>query len=218
MSEATSRLRRPAGTSGPQRDPARDARILRAATELLAEGGYPALSMDKAAARAGVGKATVYRRWRSRAELAAEALDHAGLTDDLVAVRIGRGRLRDELVATLTRATQSPDTSRADLVAALLDTARQQPELCRLIHQRYIDSLHRAVEDVLTHAVERGDLPPRQANPPGEHPLAVSAAIALLLHWQLVRGQQITDGDIGTIVDKILAPLLQDGPAREGGL
>ncbi|WP_045561528.1 hypothetical protein [Streptomyces sp. FxanaA7] len=48
--------------------------------------------------------ANVYRRWKSRAEPAAEALDHGGLTDDLVPVIIGPGRLREELVATMTRA------------------------------------------------------------------------------------------------------------------
>lgn len=204
MAESSS-LRRPAGAAGPPRDPARDARILRAATELLAEGGYPALTMDKAAARAGVGKATVYRRWRSRAELAAEALEHAGLADDVVAVRIGPGEVRAELIATLTTATHAPDTSRADLVAALVDTARQQPDLCDLVHQRYIESLHRAVEEVLTHAVERGDVRPRATR---ECPLEVSAAVALLLHWQLVRGRELTDDDIEAIVDQVLLPLL----------
>ncbi len=208
MPDPSARLRRPPGVSGPPRDPARDAQILRAASELLAEGGYPALTMDKAAARAGVGKATVYRRWRSRAELAAEALDHAGLTDDLVPVTIGRGQLRAELIATMTRATRSPDYSRVDLLSALLDTARQEPELCSLVRQRYIDSLHQAVEGVLAHAVERGDRPPGRTDPSGDHPIAISAALALLIHWQLVRGQQISDDDIAAIVDVILMPLL----------
>jgi AcrR family transcriptional regulator len=206
MTEPGAQLRRPPGMSGPPRDPVRDAQILRAATELLAEGGYPALTMDKAAARAGVGKATVYRRWPSRAELAAEALDHAGLTDDIVPVTIGPGRLREELIATLTRATWSQDASRVDLLSALHDTARQEPELCSLVRQRYIDSLHQAVEEVLAHAVERGDLPPRQADPSEGHPIAVSAALALLLHWGLVRGRQIGDDDIAAIVDGILMP------------
>ncbi|MEU6353582.1 TetR/AcrR family transcriptional regulator [Streptomyces sp. NPDC047072] len=208
MSEPRARLRRPPGASGPPRDPARDAQILRAATELLVEGGYPALTMDKAAAQAGVGKATVYRRWKSRAELAAEALDHAGLTDDLVPVTIGPGRLREELIATMTRSLGSQDTSRVDLLSALLDTARQEPELCGLVRQRYVDSLHRAVEGVLAHAAERGDLPPRRTAPSEGHSTAVSAALALLLHWHLVRGRQIAGDDIAEIVDAVLMPLL----------
>lgn len=208
MPDPSAPLRRPPGASGPARDPARDAQILRAASELLAEGGYPALTMDKAAARAGVGKATVYRRWQSRAELAAEALDHAGLTDDLVPVTIGRGQLRAELIATMTRATRSPDYSRVDLVSALLDTARHEPELCSLVRRRYIDSLHHAVEGVLAHAVQRGDRPSGRTDPSGNPPIAVSAALALLIHWQLVRGRPISDDDIAAIVDDILMPSL----------
>ncbi|WP_155370021.1 TetR/AcrR family transcriptional regulator [Catellatospora vulcania] len=202
-------LRRPPGVSGPPRDPARDAQILRAATELLAEGGYPALTMDKAAARAGVGKATVYRRWPSRAELAAEALSHAGLADDVVPVVLGSGRLREELLATLASTTGSQNTSRVDLVSALLDTARQEPELCSLIRKRYVDSLHQALAGVLDHAAQRGDLPPRRNPPQDGRTIAVSAAIALLVHWGVVHDRPISDDDIAQIVDGVLLPLLR---------
>ncbi|WP_060887723.1 TetR/AcrR family transcriptional regulator C-terminal ligand-binding domain-containing protein [Streptomyces caniscabiei] len=136
------------------------------------------------------------------------ALDHAGLTDDLVAVTIGPGRLREELVATMTRALWSPDASRVDLLSALHDTARQEPELCGLVRQRYVDSLYQAVEGVPAHAVERGDPPPRQADPSGGHSVAVSAALALLLHWWLVRDRQVGDDGIAAIVDAVLMPLL----------
>src|SRR5580700_11505934 len=50
-----------------------DRAILAAATELLAERGLAGMSMEEVAARAGVGKATVYRRWRSRGALALDA-------------------------------------------------------------------------------------------------------------------------------------------------
>ncbi|GGX70302.1 TetR/AcrR family transcriptional regulator [Streptomyces fructofermentans] len=206
MPQPGAQLRRPSGLSGPPRDPARDALILRAATELLAEGGYPAMTMDKAAARAGVGKATVYRRWPSRAELAAEALSHAGLTDDVMPVILGSGHLRDELLATLASAIGSQDTSRVDLVSALLDTARQEPELCSLIRVRYVESLHQALAGVLDHAAQRGDL---SNHPQGGHAIAVSAAIALLVHWGVVHDRPISDEDIAQIVDGVLMPLLR---------
>lgn len=209
MPQPGAQLRRPSGLSGPPRDPARDARILRAATELLAEGGYPAMTMDKAAARAGVGKATVYRRWPSRAELAAEALSHAGLTDDVTPVIIGSEHLRDELLATLASAIGSQDTSRVDLVSALLDTARQEPELCGLIRVRYVESLHQALAGVLNHAAQRGDLPSRPNQPQDGHTIAATAAIALLVHWGSIHDRPISDEDIAQIVDGVLMPLLR---------
>ena len=47
--------------------------ILAATLELLAEGGYSALTVEGVAARAGVGKATIYRRWASKLPLVIEA-------------------------------------------------------------------------------------------------------------------------------------------------
>ncbi|MDQ7809047.1 hypothetical protein Q5425_35415 [Amycolatopsis sp. A133] len=61
---------------------------------------------------------------------------------------------------------------------------------------------------MLAHAAERGDLSPRSADPSGGQPIAVSAAVALLNHWGLVRGGQISDDDIAAIVDAVLMPLL----------
>lgn len=211
MAETDSTWRRPPGASGPARDPELDARIRQAAIELLAEGGFPALSMDKAAARAGVGKATVYRRWKSRLELAADALDHAALTDDHQAVRIGPGQLRRELIETLMQVARCTNGQHNDLVGALLDTARQQPQLFALIRERYVDSMHQVVWKVLAHAIERGDLPspPPAERPDGESAVEISAAVALLIHWQIVRGrEELTEDHVISIVDRILLPLV----------
>ncbi|MGW6442298.1 hypothetical protein [Lentzea sp. NPDC055074] len=75
--------------------------------------------------------------------------------------------------------------------------------------QRYVDSLHQALAGVLDHAVQRGDLPPRRNHPQDGHPIAVSAAIALLVHWGAVHDRPINDDDIAQIVDGVLMPLLR---------
>jgi AcrR family transcriptional regulator len=53
-----------------------DAEILDAARALLQSGGYGALSLDEVARRAGTAKSSIYRRWRSKAALAAEIVAH----------------------------------------------------------------------------------------------------------------------------------------------
>jgi AcrR family transcriptional regulator len=211
VAKTESTWRRPPGSSGPAQDPQLDDRILRAATELLSEGGFPALTMDRAAARAGVGKATVYRRWKSRLELAANALERASLADTHKAIVIGPGQLRQELIQTLMQVTQCSNTQHNDLVAALLDMARQHPQLFTLLRERYVDSMHQEVRNVLANAVERGDLPPPALldKPDGDSAVAISAAVALLIHWQTVRGgKEITEADVSSIVDEILLPLI----------
>ncbi len=61
---------------GRKRDPSRDAEILDATLEVLAEVGAARLTMDMVAARAGAGKATIYRRWTSKVELVIDAVAH----------------------------------------------------------------------------------------------------------------------------------------------
>ena len=59
---------------GRPRHPDVDAAIIRAALELLAEVGYAGFTIAEVARRAGVGKPTVYRRWRQKSELVVEAM------------------------------------------------------------------------------------------------------------------------------------------------
>src|ERR687893_476350 len=59
---------------GRPRDPSRDSVIRAAILRLLAEVGYGALTMDAVAAEAGVGKATIYRRWRTKQDLVVDTI------------------------------------------------------------------------------------------------------------------------------------------------
>jgi AcrR family transcriptional regulator len=61
---------------GRKRDPSRDVEILNATLDVLVEVGAGRLTMDMVAARAGAGKATIYRRWTSKAELVIDAVAH----------------------------------------------------------------------------------------------------------------------------------------------
>lgn len=61
---------------GRPRDPELDARIRDHALDLLLDRGIEGTTMDEIAARAGAGKASVYRRWASKEDLVLDALDH----------------------------------------------------------------------------------------------------------------------------------------------
>jgi len=117
--------RRPGGRSARVR-----ADVLAATTEILTESGYDGLSVDAVAARAGVHKTTVYRRWPTKAELIADALserseqhvpvpDTGTLTGDLsalaraVAANIGSevgGAMARTLVAASITASDIAET------------------------------------------------------------------------------------------------------------
>lgn len=66
---------------GRPRDPQTDAKITTAAAELMIERGFDKMTVDEVAERAGVGKATVYRRWPSKSDLAVAAISEILLTE-----------------------------------------------------------------------------------------------------------------------------------------
>lgn len=84
------------GTGRPRTE-GTDAAVLAAAMELLAERGYDGLTMEGVAARAGVAKTTVYRRWPSRADLVLELAQRVAAPVRLAPT----GDLRRDLVAAL---------------------------------------------------------------------------------------------------------------------
>jgi AcrR family transcriptional regulator len=91
---------------GRPRDPSIDARVLAATTELLAERGYSATTVQEVARRAGVPASAIYRRWPSRLDLIEDAV-YPGLGEiDLTAsgdLRADLRRLVDGLQGLLTR-------------------------------------------------------------------------------------------------------------------
>lgn len=98
---ATTSVPAPAPEREPGRGPGRprsaeaDRRILDAALLLLGEQGFAEMSVEAVAARAGVGKATIYRRWPSKEALVVAAI--ATLRPDLPPV--DTGNVRDDLIA-----------------------------------------------------------------------------------------------------------------------
>src|SRR3982751_1451333 len=85
---------------GRPRDPSRDGGVRRAILRLLADVGYGALTMDAVAAEAGVGKATIYRRWRTKQDLVVDTI--ADLNRDEAAAP-DTGSLEEDLRTLLHR-------------------------------------------------------------------------------------------------------------------
>jgi AcrR family transcriptional regulator len=130
--------------------------ILQAALDLVADHGVSGLTVDAVAAKAGVGKQTIYRHWGSRARLIHAAISCMHDADDPPDTGTLRGDLTfllERLVGFLNR----DDTRR--VLPSLIDAAERDPELAEL-RQVQIDQKRAVFEHVLRRAVERGELPP----------------------------------------------------------
>ncbi len=101
--------------------------ILDAALELLAQEGFQGLSIEDIAARAGVGKTTIYRRWSSKDDLVIDAIHEIQV--DLTTV--DTGNFRNDLVILFKAANQGIMTHPLlpQLVLRLISEFQANPEI-----------------------------------------------------------------------------------------
>src|SRR5690349_15099964 len=130
-----------------------DEAIIEAVLNLFADGPSPdAMSIEAVAARAGVGKATIYRRWPNKEALIVDAV--TSMKGTVPAVR-GES-VRDDLVALLGRVGQSPDNRSSRVMSCLLSEL-QRSESMHGCYQRVIEPRRQAMRDVLDRGVRTGE-------------------------------------------------------------
>ena len=123
--------------------------ILAAALDVLAEVGPDALGIEQVAVRAGVGKATIYRRWPGKEDMLIDALEQ-------VRTRLPepQGRsVRADLVAALTAACRdAADRRRAGLITLLSGDGSRYPRLAA----HYVDTVVQPRLDLISSIIRRG--------------------------------------------------------------
>jgi AcrR family transcriptional regulator len=174
------------------------AAILTATTELLAEVGYGALTIEGVAARAGVGKATVYRWWPSKGALVIEAVSLALP----MPAPIDTGDLRDDLTAVVRRVvdtlTRVPEGA---VIPALAADVMSDPQLAEQFRSQLLRPRRSAVVEVLLRAVDRGELPTDV-----DTDVLLDIYSGAVFYRVLVRGEPVTD----LLADQLVG-LLLDG-------
>jgi AcrR family transcriptional regulator len=140
---------------GRPRSAAVDDAIVSAALELVAEEGIGGLSVEAVAVRAGVGKATIYRRWSCKAELLDAAFTH--LSEQFPEAQ--GETTRDRLVSLFTTAgSEGSPTLR--LLPRILSHKMRQPQLYRDFFDRVIEPRREQFRVELRRGIERGDIRP----------------------------------------------------------
>jgi AcrR family transcriptional regulator len=141
---------------GRRRDPAADRAILDSALALLGEGhSFAELSMDLVAQRAGVARATVYRRWRNKEELVLAALGSL----DLPVPPLDGLTLREKLVALVDQLRhRGQDTPLHRLIGSLLGEAVRRPHLVARFEETVVAARREALTEVLREGVASGEL------------------------------------------------------------
>jgi AcrR family transcriptional regulator len=133
-----------------------DRAILTATLELLAERGLDAMSIEEVAARAGVGKTTIYRRWPSKGLLALDAFV-ASFREEQAQPDTGtlRGDMLSALHAWVRAVTQTP---MGPMLSGLIAEAQHDPELRGAWRDRVLEPLRDQHRVMLDRAIARGEI------------------------------------------------------------
>ena len=142
---------------GRPREERADRAILDATLRLIAERGVNELRIDDVAERARVGKATIYRRYRSKDELVGAAV--TSLVSEISIPDTGstEGDLR-ELMRNAVRVYRG--SLEAGVMPGLVDAMSHDPALARAVREGFLKRRRAALAAVLERGVERGDLRP----------------------------------------------------------
>jgi AcrR family transcriptional regulator len=187
------------GPGRPRSEAAHQA-ILAAAVALVREVGYDAVTMDAIAARAGVGKATVYRRWAGKEALLSEAIQH--LMSD--AMRVPDTGSTPGDVRALMRVAQAmyADPATPVLLSGLVAAMARSDVIARAVRSSFVASWRDAMRAVLERGVARGDL-----RPATDLELALDLLSGPPLHRALIGGRRIDDAFVRGVVTVVLRGL-----------
>ncbi len=193
-----------AAPRGRPRSQEADRAILTAARDLLAERGLAAMSIEEVAARAGVGKATIYRRWPSKGLLALDAFvasfrEEQPLPDT--------GSLRDDLLAALHAWVRAvTQTAMGPMLTGLIAEAQHDPELRGAWRDRVLEPLRTQHRIMLDRAIARGEITASV-----DQDVVLDLFFGAAEHRLLLGHLPITGEFIAEVVDTILAGIRRPG-------
>lgn len=191
--EAAPRQHRPRIEGG------REEQILDATVEVLAELGYDRLTMDAVATAAKASKATLYRRWTTKAELVVDAISRAKgcpVPDD-----IDTGSLRGDLIAMSCGENGFTAEMPMSVVAGLLTALHRDDVLQKAFQDQFLAPRIAVTNRVYERAVERGEI-----GADVDVELLSTTLPAVIVHQAFVLGIEPTDDMVLRVIDHVILP------------
>ncbi|WP_329441893.1 TetR/AcrR family transcriptional regulator [Streptomyces sp. NBC_01426] len=188
---------------GRRRGPELERAILDAALEQLSTVGWNALTMEGVAAGARTGKAAVYRRWPSKAELVVEVL-RAGLPS--LGEIEDHGSVREDLHRLCVRMRDVMRSRAGEALRAVLHE-------CDHIHADRFrgviwKGLHEPAQDLIRDLVERG-IKRGDVRVDAAAPFVTDVIPAMFMYRAKVYGSEWEDPDIAELIDRVVVPMLR---------
>ncbi|TDU75564.1 TetR/AcrR family transcriptional regulator [Streptomyces sp. KS 21] len=188
---------------GRRRGPELERAILDAALEQLSTVGWNALTMEGVAACAHTGKAAVYRRWPSKADLVADVL-RTGLPP--IGGIADHGSIRGDLVRLCVRMREVMESRAGQALRAVLHECdhAHAGRFHDVIRAGLHEPAHRLIMELVQRGIERGDV-----RPDATGPFVADVIPAMMMYGAKVCGSEWADPDIEEMIDQVMVPLLR---------
>ena len=143
---------------GRKRDHTRDPEILEVALDVLSETGYDGMTVDMVATRAKAGKATLYRRWPSKAELVLDAVVCMKAVDLSLDSLPDTGTLRGDLMAMIKTPSIRESERKLKVMAGIASMIARSPELAAAAREALVEPRATANRIFFRRAIDRGEI------------------------------------------------------------
>ena len=181
----------------------REREILDAALEVLAEVGYDRLTMDAVAQRAKASKATLYRRWNSKATLVVDALATQKTTPPVP----DSGDLRTDLLTAFCGMGGLTDHDTTSTFGAVITAVSTDHEFAREFREQVVGPKARVGRTIFERALARGEL-----RPDIDLDIVAPALSGIVLHRVFILGEQPDAALIERTIDQIILPAVRPQP------
>ena len=179
----------------------RVAEILTAALEVLADVGYDRLTMDAVAQRAKASKATLYRRWSSKARLVIDALHQGHGHGKAIEQPVDTGSLRGDLIASFCAPGGVTDKPEIDGFAAIMTAIARDPEFATAFRTEVLAPKIAGTTSMFERAKQRGEI-----GQGVDIELLAPALAAIVLHRFFLLGELPTADIVVAVIDQIILP------------
>ena len=190
-----------ASRGGRPRDPSRDGVIRAAILRLLAEVGYGALTMDAVAAEAGVGKATIYRRWRTKHDLVVDTLSDLNRA---IAVPPDTGSVEGDVRALMDLVVTTVQSPAGAAIRSLLPAMQYQPALVEAFRSGPLAVWQKAFAATWARAEARGEVRPGL-----DGSVTAEAVSALIVQRWLLTGEPLDAAYVDEVFQTVVLPLVR---------
>jgi AcrR family transcriptional regulator len=191
----------PKPVAGRPRDSQTTATILRTALELGEETGFAGLTVEGLAARSGVAKTTIYRRWPNVWAIVMDAfLDEVTRTAPLQE----RATARESFAASMLLLAHAYRGRLGKILQVLLGQAQLDEKLREAVRQRWVEPRREVARKIVRHGIERGEL-----RPDLDADVVLDALYGPFYHRLLVPYDEspLADGYVDALVDAVFSGL-----------